>query len=144
MCVFRIGRSWPNWAIMKWKVVRLELASSWQFPRGSAGRSYLIRLPLTDEGAIDTPALESQPARATVRRYWPNEADMVGYLVHTPMGYAIYYEMSGAKLNGGTPTNGNSYGRLFQFGADAIRIGEELFLTEPDGHQARFRIASLQ
>lgn len=144
MCVFRIGRSWPNWAIMKWKVVRLELASSWQFPRGSAGRSYLIRLPLTDEGAIDTPALESQPARATVRRYWPNEADMVGYLVHTPMGYAIHYEMNGAKLNGGTPTNGNSYGRLFQFGADAIRIGEELFLTEPDGHQARFRIASLQ
>ena len=129
---------------MKWKVVRLELASSWQFPRGSAGRSYLIRLPLTDEGAIDTPALESQPARATVRRYWPNEADMVGYLVHTPMGYAIHYEMNGAKLTGGTPTTGNSCGRLFQFGADAIRIGEELFLTEPDGHQARFRIASLQ
>ena len=129
---------------MKWKVIRLELASSWQFPRGSAGRSYLIRLPLTDDGAIDTAALESQPTRATVRRYWPNEADMVGYLVHTPMGYAIRYEMNETKLNGGSQSNGNSDQRLFQFGAEAIRIGEEMFLTEPDGHQARFRIASLQ
>ncbi len=125
-------------------MIRLELASSWQFPRGSAGRSYLIRLPLTDDGAIDTAALESQPTRATVRRYWPNEADMVGYLVHTPMGYAIRYEMNETKLNGGSQSNGNSDQRLFQFGAEAIRIGEEMFLTEPDGHQARFRIASLQ
>ena len=125
-------------------MIRLELASSWQFPRGSAGRSYLIRLPLTDEGAIDTDALESQPARATVRRYWPNEADMVGYLVHTPMGYAIRYEINGTKLNGAAQSNGNSGQRLFQFGADAIRIGEELFLTEPDGYEARFRVASLQ
>ncbi len=125
-------------------MIRLELASSWQFPRGSAGRSYLIRLPLTDDGAIDTAALESQPTRATVRRYWPNEADMVGYLVHTPMGYAIRYEMNETRLNGGSQSNGNSDQRLFQFGAEAIRIGEEMFLTEPDGHQARFRIASLQ
>ena len=125
-------------------MIRLELASSWQYPRGSAGRSYLIRLPLTDDGAIDTAALESQPTRATVRRYWPNEADMVGYLVHTPMGYAIRYEMNETKLNGGSQSNGNSDQRLFQFGAEAIRIGEEMFLTEPDGHQARFRIASLQ
>jgi hypothetical protein len=129
---------------MKWQMIRLELASSWQFPRGSAGRSYLIRLPLTDDGAIDTAALESQPTRATVRRYWPNEADMVGYLVHTPMGYAIRYEMNETRLNGGSQSNGNSDQRLFQFGAEAIRIGEEMFLTEPDGHQARFRIASLQ
>ena len=129
---------------MKWQIIRLELASSWQFPRGSAGRSYHIRLPLTDDGAIDTAALQSQPARATVRRYWPNEADMVGYLVHTPMGYAICYEMNETRLNGGNQSNGSSDQRLFQFGAEAIRIGEELFLTEPDGRQARFRIANLQ
>ena len=129
---------------MKWKVIRLELASSWQFPRGSAGRSYLVRLPLTDEGAIDREALESQPVRATVRRYWPNEADMVGHLVHTPMGYAIQYEMNGsARLNGHSGVNGHSETRLFQFGADAIRLGEEIFLTEPDGHQVRYRIANL-
>ena len=126
-------------------MIRLELASSWQFPRGSAGRSYLIRLPLTADGAIDTAALESQPARATVRRYWPNEADMVGYLIHTPMGYAIRYEMNGTdRRSGGSETNGHGDPSLFQFGADAIRMGEEIFLTEPDGHQVRYRVANLQ
>lgn len=129
---------------MKWKVIRLELASNWEFPRGSAGRSYLIRLPLTDDGAIDSASLESQPARATVRRYWPNQADMVGYLVHTPTGYAIRYEMNGARLNGGSHANGNSDRSLYRFGADAIRIGEEIFLTEPDGNDARFRVAGMQ
>jgi len=129
---------------MKWKVIRLELASNWEFPRGSAGRSYLIRLPLTDDGAIDSASLESQPARATVRRYWPNQADMVGYLVHTPTGYAIRYEMNGARHNGGSHANGNSDRSLYRFGADAIRIGEEIFLTEPDGNDARFRVAGMQ
>jgi hypothetical protein len=130
---------------MKWKMMRLELASSWQFPRGSAGRSYLIRVPLTNEGAIDTAALQSQPSRATVRRYWPNEADMVGHLVTTPTGYAIRYEMDGAaRLNGGPETNGHGDPSLFQIGADAIKVGEEILLTEPDGHQVRYRIANLQ
>ena len=128
---------------MKWKMVRLELASSWQFPRGSAGRSYLVRLPLNDDGAIDAAALGAQPSRATVRRYWPNEADMVGHLVHTPKGYAIQYEMDGAHRTGGSGTAGNSDQRLFQFGADAIRVGEEIFLTEPNGIDVRYRIASL-
>lgn len=130
---------------MKWKVIRLELASSWQFPRGSAGRSYLVRLPLNDDGGIDTAALEAQPSRATVRRYWPNEADMVGQLTHTPMGYAIQYDLNGpVRSNGHTAANGNDEPRLLQFGADGIKLGEEIFLTEPDGHQARYRIAKLQ
>ena len=128
---------------MKWKVIRLELASNWQFPRGSAGRSYLMRLPLGDDGAIDSASLESQPVRATVRRYWPNEADMVGQLVHTGPGYAIRYEMNGSRVNG-TQFNGSADDRLFQFDVDAIRIGEEVSLTEPDGHVARFRIADIQ
>jgi hypothetical protein len=129
---------------MQWRVIRLELASSWQYPRGSAGRSYLVRLPLTEDGAIDSDELESQPDRATVRRYWPNEADMVGHLVQTPAGYAIRYEMDGSRQNGGTQPNEDSDQRLFQFGARSLKVGEELILTEPDGHDARFRIASLQ
>ena len=128
---------------MKWKVIRLELASSWQFPRGSAGRSYLIRLPLTEEGAIDTTALESQPMQATVRRHWPNEADMIGHLKHTPMGYAIRYEGDGEAEPRDELTGNGDGDRLFAFGADAIKVGEQIFLTEPDGRQLRFRVAGL-
>ena len=144
MCVFRIGFDQSNSTPMKWKIVRLELASNWEFPRGSAGRSYLIRLPLNEDGAIDTDTLESQPARATVRRYWPNQADMLGNLIHTQTGYAIRYEMNGSSLNGGACANGNATPGLVHFGADAIKIGEEVFLTEPDGRQARFRVADVQ
>lgn len=130
---------------MKWKVIRLELASSWQFPRGSAGRSYLVRLPLADDGVIDKAALEAQPSRATVRRYWPNEADMVGQLVRTPDGYVIQYELNGSAKSGvQMGTNGHGDPRLLQFGADAVKLGDEIFLTEPDGNKARYRIANLQ
>jgi len=123
---------------MQWKIIRLELASSWEFPRGSVGRSYLIRLPLDDDGAIDTATLEAKPTFATVRRHWSNQADMLGHLVRTPMGYAIQYETNGhSTKDGGVPA-------LFQFGAEAIRVGEQIFLAEPDGHQLRFRIASMQ
>ena len=129
---------------MNWKVIRLELASSWEFPRGSAGRSYLIRLPLGDDGAIDMATLESHPARATVRRYWPNQADMLGYLVRTPMGYAIRYEPSGTRRNGQPESGQKRDQQLFQFGAEAIKVGEQISLTEPDGRELQFRIASLQ
>lgn len=129
---------------MKWKVIRLELASSGEFPRGSAGRSYLIRLPLGDDGAIDSAMLESQPARATVRRYWPNQADMLGHLVPTNDGFAIRYDVNGGRRNGHAEANGSASPKLFELAAGAIRIGEEILLTEPDGHSMRFRIAGIQ
>jgi hypothetical protein len=144
MCVFSFVDGWPNSEPMKWKMIRLELASSWEFPRGSAGRSYLIRLPLAEDGAIDMATLEQQPARATVRRHWPNQADMLGYLVRTPMGFAIRYEANGECLKASAESNRTSDPPLLQFGAEAIRPGEQIFLTEPDGSKLRFRVAGLQ
>lgn len=138
MCVFRLLPDLSNLGSMNWKVIRLELASSWEFPRGSAGRSYLIRLPLTDDGAICAKALESQPSRATVRRHWPNQADRLGHLIRTPMGYAIRYD-----ANVSAAANDGAEADLFQFGAEAIRDGEQIFLMEPDGSRLRFRVAGL-
>lgn len=135
MCVFRNAPAWPNSGRMKWKVIRLELASSWEFPRGSAGRTYLIRLPLNEDGAIDAGTLDAQPARATVRRYWANQADKLGYLVRTPAGYAIRYEARG---------HGESDPQLFSFNAEAFEVGAQIALTELDGRELQFRVASLQ
>lgn len=130
---------------MEWKLVRLELASSWQYPRGSAGRSYSFRLPLTEDGLIDAPALEANPMRATVRRYWPNEPDVVGHLLHTPCGFSVRYE-DGAAADGrsGGELDGDCDHQLVQFDKEAIHVGEHIFLTGPDGRQLRFRIASIQ
>lgn len=119
---------------MQWKAIRLELASSGDFPRGSVSRSYLLRLPLRQDGAIDDSLLTAEPARATVRRNWPNQADMIGHVIATPGGgYAIRYE--------------NRLGedvQLFGIAADNMRIGEQVVLTEIDGRQVPFRVASLQ
>lgn len=66
---------------MSWKSVRLELAENGDFPRGSASRAYLLRLPLKTDGRIDEQALSALPQRATVRRVWPSEADVNGNIV---------------------------------------------------------------
>lgn len=143
MCVFNAAVQGAIAETMKWNMIRLELASSWQFPRGSAGRSYLLRIPLTEGGKIDSAALATQPMRATVRRYWPNEADMVGRLVETPDGFAIQYELNGTVSNDNSTPNCDE-DQLYQFEAGIIEVGEEIFLTEPDGQQVKYRVASLQ
>ena len=66
---------------MKWKTIRLELAATPDFPNGSAGRGFLIRAPLRDDGTIDPQLLESAPTRAHVRRVWSNEPDERGSLM---------------------------------------------------------------
>lgn len=118
---------------MVWKVVRLELASSGEFPRGSVGRSYLIRLPLTNGGSIDDDQLGAQPDRATVRRFWANEPDISGYFTREVAGYAI-------RDDGGGP----GHTRFVGFGDQAIHLGDQVLMTEPDGSQLAFRVASVR
>lgn len=133
MCVFNRPSKRRIAGRMKWKIIRLELASNGDFPRGSAGRAYLLRVPLADDGVIDGEVLEREPRRAVVRRYWANEADMIGHLVRTPRGLAIRYEAAN-----------NDDPRLFAFGANSIKIGDHLSLTDLDGQERPFRVVSLQ
>jgi hypothetical protein len=117
---------------MKWKNIRLELARTKDFPEGSASRAYLLRLPLEDDGLIDEQSLKEAPARATVRRFWPNQPDMSGYVIRTPRGWAFSYE----------PGEDDDES-VFHLETHAIRPGEYLTLTEPDGTLLPFRVASL-
>jgi hypothetical protein len=132
MSVFIVRRATGISRRMHWKAIRLELASNGDFPRGSASRSYLLRLPLQQDGSIDERLLQAEPARATVRRYWPNQADMIGHVIPTPSGYAIRYEEAGDEV------------RLFRFAAGSVRVGEQVVLTDIDGREVPFRVASMQ
>ena len=118
--------------LMSWKIIRLELASSGDFPRGSVGRSYLIRLPLTNGGAIDDAQLGLEPDRATVRRFWASEPDRTGQFMRDPTGYAIKDESGGLGLT-----------RFVQFLDDAIHLGGQVMMTEPDGSEMSFRVAAV-
>lgn len=112
--------------------VRFELARTPEFPNGSASRAYLVHLPLDATGRIDEDALSREPAKATVRRFWPNQRDMSGYVIRTPKGWALSYR----------PGDEDDEA-IFHLETHAIRTGEYLTLTEPDGEQLPFRIASL-
>lgn len=116
---------------MTWKCIRLDLARTEDFPQGSAGRSYLLRLPLGEDGRIDEAALRGNPGHATVRRFWPSQPDMIGSVVRTASGWAFCYE----------PEEGE---RHFHFEAGPMRLGGEIVLTEPDGSPLPFRVASLR
>lgn len=118
---------------MSWKSIRLELARTPDFPEGSPGRAYLIRLPLDADGLIDEPSRAAAPAMATVRRFWPNERDMSGYVVRTPGGWAFSYRKGEEDDE-----------TVFHLENHPIRLGEYLTLTEPDGSRLPFRVASLQ
>ena len=118
---------------MDWKHIRLELGRTKEFPEGSASRAYLLRLPVGDDGLIDTAALKAAPARATVRRFWPNERDMSGYVIRTPAGWAFSYRIGE-----------DDDEMLFHLESHLIREGEYVTLTESDGRRLPFRIASVE
>ena len=73
------------------------------------------------------------PARATVRRFWPNERDQSGYVILTPRGWALSYR----------PGEEDDEA-LFHLETHPIRPGEYVTLTEPDGSRLPFRVADLR
>ena len=117
---------------MTWKTVRLELSRTRDFPKGSASRAYLLRLPLDDSGLIDESAIRQEPGHATVRRFWPNEPDRRGRLVPTPDGWAVSYDQGDGER-----------GCVYRLEAGAVQLGGEMKVTEPDGRLLPFRVASL-
>ena len=118
---------------MNWKSIRLELARTNEFPEGSVSRAYLLHLPLDDDGFIDEQALGHLPAQATVHRFWPNEPDLSGYVIRTPRGWALSYAIGEEDDE-----------TVYHLETHPIRIGEYITLTEPDGRQLPFRVASLR
>jgi hypothetical protein len=118
---------------MSWKSIRLELARTKEFPEGSASRAYLLRLPMDEDGIINEPEHRALPAQATVRRFWPNQPDLSGYVIRTPNGWAFSYRKGEEDDEA-----------IFHLETHPIRVGEYLTLTEPDGQRLPFRVASVK
>jgi hypothetical protein len=113
----------------KWNLVRLELARTPEFPDGSASRAYMLRVPLDQAGLIDEPALKRRPAMATVRRFWPNEADQTGHVMRNRKGWVFSYVVGDEDDQ-----------QVFHLENHPLRIGEYVTLTEPDGERYPFRV----
>ena len=120
---------------MIWRSIRLELAPSTAFALGSASRAYLLCLPLKRDGSIDEEALPRAPARARVRRFWPNQPDKAGFVILADGGLAFAFEGEG---------EGAGVDIISQPRGQRFRSGGFVLLAAPDGSLLRFTVAHLQ
>ena len=116
---------------MSWKTIRLELAGTREFPSGSAGRAFLLRLPLHDDGSIDDAEVALHPSRATVRRFWASEPDSSGRIVVSPSGWECR-----------CGHRGNEH-MAFNLPVQPLKLGEQIIMTDACGCELPFRIASM-
>lgn len=116
---------------MSWNTIRLELAATREFPMGSAGRAFLIRLPIREDGSIDEAEVARWPSRATVRRFWASEPDASGRIVRCAGGWECRCEQRGAEA------------RVFCLLPHPLKLEEEVVMTCPDGLPLPFRVASM-
>ena len=119
-----------NHASMNWKAIRLELASTSQFPAGSVSRAFLLRLPVQQDGSIDEAEIARHPALATVRRFWASEPDRVGRIAHANGSLAFSYGLDG--------------GAACTLPSQLIRLGEQVLLRTPDHGELPFRVVSMK
>lgn len=115
---------------MNWRSIRLELASTREFPSGSVSRAFLIQLPLDDFDSVDAAALANNPSKATVRRYWSTEPDERGRLVPWGSDWAVRCL--------GKPD------RVMQFDGTPIRLGQQVSVVEPDGKVLPLKVSSIR
>ena len=114
---------------MNWNTIRLELAGTRDFPSGSVGRAYLIRVPLNDNGFIDEAALAGDPYKATVRRFWSSDPDERGHVVRAGLEWALRCD--------GKPDR-----RLSM--VSGLILGGEVAVTGSDGVALPFRVTSVR
>ncbi|TXC69256.1 hypothetical protein FSZ31_10120 [Sphingorhabdus soli] len=117
---------------MQWQSIRLELARTEEFPQGSASRAYLVHLPLNNDGTVDLDELDRSRPSATVRRFWPNERDISGYVIRTENGWAFSYRVGD-----------DDDEQLYHLETHRIVEGEYLTIHEPDGSTLPFRVARI-
>lgn len=117
---------------MTWTRIRLELAGTDEFPKGSAARGYVLRLPLDAQGRIDEPEFRARPALSTFGRYWSNEPDRHGCLLHTNEGWILSCASGGGEAE-----------QIFGLTEQAICAGRNLMLGGRDGTRLPFLIKTL-
>lgn len=117
---------------MTWKTVRLELAPTAKFPRGSTGRAFLLNVPIDGNGCIDRSAVEDEPSRATVRRFWACEPDSFGVVESCNGSWVLRCEIE----DDGIAT--------FLLDSTPLSLNSKINVRSVDGTEMPFRVASVR
>jgi hypothetical protein len=121
------------------KRIRLHLARSKEFPEGSARHGYEFVAPLDAKGHIDAALWRQHRDNCRVRRFWNDEPEQIGRVLHKPGGaeharWVFDYDES--------RSDDDEAG--YRFGAHAFVPGEYVSITEDDGDVHTFRVVSVE
>nr|WP_321458251.1 hypothetical protein [uncultured Cohaesibacter sp.] len=113
------------------KKIRLNLARNADYPNGSTQHGYEFVAPLDEEGFIDPVEWKSHREQCLVRRFWPDENDEHGHLIHRPGGsWAFCYDVEGDEdVEAG-----------YRFGHHAFIPGEYVSIKDENGTLYTFMV----
>lgn len=114
------------------KKIRLELARNAQYPEGSRNHGYELVAPLTADGHLDATAWKDAKDRCSVRRFWQGETDETGLLERKRNRWVFSYAAGDADDE-----------PIFRLGDHVFKVGEYVSITEHDGVQRTFLVASV-
>ena len=117
--------------------VTLNAARSKAFPEGSARHGYIFSAPLTEAGKIDAGGWKTHRGECSVRRFWGDEPEQRGLLMHRPGGHggaSWAFEL-------GEALDREEAG--FRFADHAFRAGEYVSLREAEGELTTFKVISV-
>jgi hypothetical protein len=118
------------------KHIRLNLARSKEFPSGSSRHGYDLVAPLDENGHINPELWRKHQKECRVRRFWENEEDANGLLVHRPGGaeHARWMFDYGA---------GEDDDAGYRFGAHVFAAGEYVSISDHGGELHTFQVTSV-
>ena len=115
---------------MTLKRIRLELARTADAPEGDRRCGYEFIAPLDGKGQLDARAWPREKTKCTVRRFWANQDDEHGMLVHHRGNRWLFSYRPGEEDD--EP--------IFRFTKHAFVPGEYVSITEHDGVERPFRV----
>ncbi len=121
------------------KRIKLHLARSKEFPSGSARHGYEFVAPLNSKGHIDPQLWQKYREHCGVRRFWNDDDDQIGHLVHKPGGaeharWVFDYDTA--------RSDDDESG--YRFGVHAFAPGEYVSIRDDDEELHTFRVVTVE
>ena len=116
------------------KKIRLNLARTREFPNGSNRHGYEFAAPLDAEGHIDVESWKRLRDNCRVRRFWADEEEDLGHLVHRPGGsWAFRYDIAGDEDDEAG----------YRLGDHAFVPGEYVSIRDDEGDLHTFQVVTV-